>query len=756
MRRNMKKDKLVIEEQLILDELIDQMDDVGEQLDFKLKKYIQEAKRAKEQGVPEAYGTLVVANVKRVEVQKDKRRLKESRDELYEYRIIVKIEDEDGTIEEGEYKVGLHEYSNSSDTFIHSWKMPVFRHYLMDNTSETFDGVVKDKNGQEHYTIFNLLLKRKVDLRYTHVDKVNHFYPISENKDEEEKVIYDEFLQELFERRSEQEFKNIVFSIQKKQGEIIQTKFEQNIIVQGCAGSGKSMIMLHRLPILIYDNPNSIDKNNIYIITPSLAYMQMAENMREELEITDLRMGTARQYYDYSIEKYGREKSEYGEIDDSITLTHEQQRYIYSELCIEDIRDNINEKINKADFDSDEGLRVFNLESKDISKTGSDILTSQIIESQRIIEMNNTSLKEYYSLIRDCLNGAKKFRTLLYNRKSSLLRTIALERRAEKEKIERIKDEIASLNPEKNKTAIDNHILIIADVLNHMEELNKAKEKVNNDTIYFEKLGSIKKKLDSLKKEFSNFKTKLEIQSNKTKDSKMIPRRINYEEIYEFIPKISLTIGIYHAILYELSRIEDKYTEYESSLYDQFENFRKETIKLEKTDLPLLNREYYKKIVETNKYLQKLKTDLPIFCYTEIMEKLGQKPDRRGILKALSCSPYLYLQILYQFQGSPNARKESLITMDEAQDFSSQEILLLRKVNDNQVIFNLLGDEKQHIEGKKGIKSWSEVSNIADFKNYSLNENYRNAKQITNYCNNRFSMNMRAININGSGSGVKE
>lgn len=95
--------------------------------------------------------------------------------------------------------------------------------------------------------------------------------------------------------------------------------------------------------------------------------------------------------------------------------------------------------------------------------------------------------------------------------------------------------------------------------------------------------------------------------------------------------------------------------------------------------------------------------------------------------------------------------KESLITIDEAQDLAPLEIELLKNVNDERVILNLFGDENQHIEGTKGIVSWSELSYIADFENYYLMENYRNAKQITEYCNERFSMDMSAINIEGSG-----
>lgn len=56
MSRYNQVELLVAEEQLILDELIEDMTEVGANLDKKLKKYILEAKKAKENLVPEAYG----------------------------------------------------------------------------------------------------------------------------------------------------------------------------------------------------------------------------------------------------------------------------------------------------------------------------------------------------------------------------------------------------------------------------------------------------------------------------------------------------------------------------------------------------------------------------------------------------------------------------------------------------------------------------------------------------------------------------
>ena len=120
-------------------------------------------------------------------------------------------------------------------------------------------------------------------------------------------------------------------------------------------------------------------------------------------------------------------------------------------------------------------------------------------------------------------------------------------------------------------------------------------------------------------------------------------------------------------------------------------------------------------------------------------------------MRALKCSPYIYLQALFLFQGMPSYSKESLLAIDEAQGIAPEEIRLLKNVNGNDVVFNLYGDVFQHIEGTKGIDSWDEYRNIIDFDVYEMQENYRNASQITEYCNRVFDMKMNAINTPGKG-----
>ena len=130
----------------------------------------------------------------------------------------------------------------------------------------------------------------------------------------------------------------------------------------------------------------------------------------------------------------------------------------------------------------------------------------------------------------------------------------------------------------------------------------------------------------------------------------------------------------------------------------------------------------------------------------EIKEKQKWKNDQHK-----NYSAYLYLQALYQFQGSPNSEKEALLSIDEAQGIAPEEVRLLKNINGNDIVFNMFGDVHQHIENTKGIDKWSELSDIIDFDFYEMQENYRNSSQVTEYCNKVFNMKMKAINTAGKG-----
>ncbi len=768
MNFNDNPEELKKEEQAVLDELIRRMNRVLEKLERRMKNYVYEAKNADISINPDAYLAKVLAQNGMADTKENRKKLLQARDELYHTRLLLQYENsQESGVEE--IKIGLHECGYAGEHFVTSWTMPLCRHYILDNASVEYNGVVTGKHGEKYYTDYKLLVKNQVTLRFTRVAKalnlfpglfaaetlelmkskkflsdeyleemIKRFNPDDYDPDAAAKIISDEFLQELLERRSTPEFKNIVFSIQKKQGEIIQAPYGRDMVVQGCAGSGKSMIMLHRLPILLYDNPNNLSRNSIYVITPSQMYVQLAESMRHQLEISDVNMGTIEQYYDYCISKYpGHKAGEYGKINYGSRINVEHERYVYSKECIADIC-NVYDSIGRDEVSLEKAYSVLSIKRNDrrVSDTHAQRISNRLLEIQDVLNANNQVVVKYFKGIRNVLDSLYTLSAVLRHRKNEVIREITKLISKSEEDIIKAEKELEKLNPEENEIAVQNRVRIIETAKNRIEQLRMEIASVEADTEYFDTLNELNKKIENVLEPFNNIKN--EFSQNTAND------------IYSAIDKTGQLIGGFFLLAWEFSKIEDKYVSYLDEIKANVDKAEKCISILQGTTDKYLDFDYYSKIRKERENLSAASNNAIKQAYDTVMEKIGIKRAKSGNIRAIKCSPYLYLQIIYCYQGAPGSR-ESLLAIDEAQGISAEEIRLLKNINGTKVIFNMFGDIHQHIEGTKGVDSWEEFSEICDYDYYEMQENYRNASQVTEYCNRVFGMEMNQINTPGKG-----
>ena len=80
--------------------------------------------------------------------------------------------------------------------------------------------------------------------------------------------INDEVLQEVLAEESSERMKNVVNTIQQEQNRVIRNLEDNNLIVQGIAGSGKTTVALHRIAFLLYRLKN-LNSNNVLIFSPN-------------------------------------------------------------------------------------------------------------------------------------------------------------------------------------------------------------------------------------------------------------------------------------------------------------------------------------------------------------------------------------------------------------------------------------------------------------------------------------------------------
>lgn len=82
-------------------------------------------------------------------------------------------------------------------------------------------------------------------------------------------TINDDILQEILSKNASIKMKQIVSSIQKEQNFVVRGDLDQNILVQGVAGSGKTSIVLHRAAYLLYKHRKQLKNSDICIISPN-------------------------------------------------------------------------------------------------------------------------------------------------------------------------------------------------------------------------------------------------------------------------------------------------------------------------------------------------------------------------------------------------------------------------------------------------------------------------------------------------------
>ena len=226
------------------------------------------------------------------------------------------------------------------------WRTPVARRYYQKSCSTfTF-------NEYEYKTILRRAIRTKsgkvLDFKNEYLS-LKDYLSAEEIADRDEENILDPFLREIIKTRKEEtSVKDIIQTIQEQQYEIITRPEKGNFVLQGCAGSGKTMVLLHRLSYLMYNNED-IKPRDVLIITPSNSFNAFIDELAEILDLERVKTSTA---YEYFLQVLKNEKIDISDkIDPTQAENTDYLAYVYSPKFTQDIK----KKQDKV-FDSLYGL----------------------------------------------------------------------------------------------------------------------------------------------------------------------------------------------------------------------------------------------------------------------------------------------------------------------------------------------------------------------------------------------------------------
>lgn len=95
--------------------------------------------------------------------------------------------------------------------------------------------------------------------------------------------IDDDVLQRELGENNGSKMKQIAATIQKEQNEIIRNAAEETLVINGCAGSGKTVIALHRIAWLLYNHREKLNPQNVMILSPNAFFSDYIAEVLPEL-----------------------------------------------------------------------------------------------------------------------------------------------------------------------------------------------------------------------------------------------------------------------------------------------------------------------------------------------------------------------------------------------------------------------------------------------------------------------------------------
>lgn len=697
------------------------------------------------------------------------------------------------------YYIGKKGVVDRNDsTLVYDWRAPI---------SEVFyDKAQKEVTISSHK--YNLALRRSILIKKAEL--VSVFNEFDAKDSFMEQSITDPFLlRTLREKREQPRITDIIVTIQAKQNKIIRLPIEESIIIQGCAGSGKTMVLFHRLSFIKYNNPN-FDFKRIKIITPSLLFNNVMGELSRDLDVDSIPMIKIEDYYNYLASKYSLSRQLYIRDPENLELQTEIYSSSYLISCLSILNEFYKHLIRKYCDPVEISARI----SKYFSFNIQNLITppwlscleeiygrlDPVFRNQEKLFEKLDKLQKKIEKCEETLVNEEKEHKEIHNENRTLFETIDLKhtiiKRLENEK-EKTLLSVRDLSSKITEVMYDNYISRENSL---KRELNSERAKINSSSTFsfFRNMNTNnhiqlleskirileqdyeekQKRISDLLKRISNNSSELDVRilevlnKESSSNSKLFSLT---SELNALGVRYNMTQKSLDMALSELSELLSKLTNDQRSIINRFEEVGTDIIKQEE-DIAAAETEIRE--LKTNAW-DKQDYDYIKTCVTYLSNMI-RNGEQENVSNYETIDEFKLDEIIYDHlvdvavipifekHGSQFNKKsrfslvikllisfcsrgtvilpDQLICIDECQELSEGEIWLLRQINGEKTAFNLFGDIQQRT-AKKGQYSWAQCRELLGCEILNLNENYRNSLEITNYCNSVFDLSMVPIGI---------
>lgn len=608
------------------------------------------------------------------------------------------------------------------------------------------DPILYSAPGGNFVLIPQLICDDEIDNRHL-MDAVQIF-----PKTEMLQIPADELLEEkLQENRNNPTLRNIISTLQRMQFEIIEADVKQSFIVQGCAGSGKSQCLLHRL-FFLRDSLSQEGWDHVLLLTPTELFRNYSADLMRRYQLSSVANCSIADLYQTLLIAYDvrfKNRQYRFELSEEY-LPDEYLHEIYDATIIAKIDSEIKNAIHKYVSDGCTALGI-DMPSR-ITIVQVEELVKRLDEEIREFDARESVLQQdekyaekrrQYEELQKQLDSLLKRREKLSEDYNKIIEdSVKLERlllavhEADQERstwLSQREEERNSAIKELTELGIrwnnGNDVQLPARYARQLA--------IVQDMLYGERYKADEEYAHFLDEYCEQMRAELNgITKNQTTDRIFAKYKKRKKDILQKREQLTAQIE-------EITSQSAKNEEWLRNRSDDIEGEKsRSTLRrsemekaryfLARIESAVFEREVWNAITPL-----KEKYNIQTLQVEDLQD--GHQKETRILYKS---DVLFYLKIYASLYPDANLPDYRLICVDEGQDLHKADYDMLHRLYPNTV-FNVFGDTEQVLHKACGIHDWKDETGIE--KEYFLNRNYRNTAAIVDFCNRNFGSSMEFV-----------
>lgn len=617
------------------------------------------------------------------------------RGEPYFRRIdTTSVRDEDGT--------SLHEtlYVGRRDLVIDGKVLAVA---AWNPRAVELSSAVETRIGDETVTV---LLRRSLEVQNSTLVSCTDEYTRDAQSIHEEGVCDPFLLNVLNDSRRRHAPVDIIRTIQKNQMDIIRFPEQRSLIVQGCAGSGKTMILLHRLSYLAYHNKGR-DWSRTLILSANPAFNEYITELCRELDIAAIPRSNYEAYLASLIHRYSGWKLDLAKLRSEENLNTDFLGIVYSKEFADSLR-------KRAGTWWDEVLAELRLsglaELADAHGISFDDAPSKL--SQHTNEQWN---ELYLSVRRMFSNTEQRLQTAKKDLDRAQQKVHWAERTLER----------ASKDVQEAKDAVQEWLDVMA------PDIEEAYAAWNMEALSDQTRAAAIRSTSEITTALIQDET---LPQDAGKILAEVPGSPCLQEYAQAVTRLAEQTDATDSLQQTVLTLTSRIANIEADLPSE-------------ADRAVLDAA----AAAIGKLTENAIMSGPVAAALTQARRKAHAGKEDGYHRHDLYRHQLYLRLLvctWYYDRPARSSLETALYIDEAQDYAPAELELLRAVNGTSCTFDIFGDLLQRTNAGRGISDWTQLEKLTRTV-FELNQNYRNTLQIAEFSNAQTGSELEPIGITG-------